>query len=129
VTGAQLLDDACFPLHPHSLIQPAPDWWPSPYLFPNDEGSLGHQASFKKVLGDRVAGGRRSSFSADDLCSTYATPLRAGGVADEWVTQLLRQGDATVFKKYSQMKLQMRRKPSQSSTGRRMSPACVLTQR
>jgi hypothetical protein len=30
-------------------------------------------------------------------------------VADEWVTQLLRQGDAQVFKKYSQMKLQMQR--------------------
>jgi hypothetical protein len=30
-------------------------------------------------------------------------------VADEWVTQMLRQGDAKVFKKYSQMKLQMRR--------------------
>jgi hypothetical protein len=30
--------------------------------------------------------------------------LSAGGVADEWVTQLLRQGDAKVFKKYSQMK-------------------------
>jgi len=35
--------------------------------------------------------------------------LSAGGVADEWVTQMLRQGDAQVFKKYSQMKLQMRR--------------------
>ena len=32
-----------------------------------------------------------------------------GGVADEWVTQMLRQGDAQVFKKYSQMKLQMKR--------------------
>jgi len=32
-----------------------------------------------------------------------------GGVADEWVTQLLRQTDAKVFKKYSQMKLQMKR--------------------
>jgi hypothetical protein len=30
-------------------------------------------------------------------------------VADEWVTQLLRQSDAKVFKKYSQMKLQMKR--------------------
>ena len=40
------------------------------------------------------------------LRSTYATRLSAGGVADEWVTQLLRQGDAKVFKKYSQMKLQ-----------------------
>ena len=38
-------------------------------------------------------------------------PPRARGVAagDEWVTQLLRQGDAKVFKKYSQMKLQMKR--------------------
>jgi hypothetical protein len=35
--------------------------------------------------------------------------LSAGGVADEWVTQLLRQGDAKVFKKYSQRKLQMKR--------------------
>ena len=44
-----------------------------------------------------------------DLRSTYATRLSAGGVADEWVTQMLRQGDAQVFKKYSQMKLQMKR--------------------
>jgi len=44
-----------------------------------------------------------------DLRSTYGTRLSAGGVADEWVTQLLRQGDAKVFKKYSQMKLQMKR--------------------
>ena len=44
-----------------------------------------------------------------DLRSPYATRLSTGGVADEWVTQLLRQGDAKVFKKYSQMKLQMKR--------------------
>jgi integrase len=42
-------------------------------------------------------------FRIYDLRSTYATRLSAGGVADEW-TQLLRQGDAKVFKKYSQMK-------------------------
>ena len=48
-------------------------------------------------------------FAIYDLRSTYATRLSAGGVADEWVTQLLRQGDAKVFKKYSQMKLQMKR--------------------
>jgi hypothetical protein len=41
--------------------------------------------------------------------TTYATRLSARGIADEWVTQLLRQGDAQVFKKYSQMKLQMKR--------------------
>jgi integrase len=48
-------------------------------------------------------------FRIYDLRSTYATRLSAGGVADEWVTQLLRQSDAQVFKKYSQMKLQMKR--------------------
>ena len=39
--------------------------------------------------------------------------MSAGGVAEEWVTQLLRQGDAKVFKKYSQMKLQMKREALQ----------------
>lgn len=48
-------------------------------------------------------------FRIYDLRSTYATRLSAGGVADEWVTQLLRQGDAKLFKKYSQMKLRMKR--------------------
>jgi integrase len=49
-------------------------------------------------------------FRIYDLRSTYATRLSAGGVADEWVTQLLRQDDA---KKYSQMKLQMKREALQ----------------
>jgi integrase len=48
-------------------------------------------------------------FRLYDLRSTSATRLSAGGVADEWVTQMLRQTDAKVFKKYSQMKLQMKR--------------------
>jgi len=52
-------------------------------------------------------------FRVCDLRSTYATRLSAGGVADEWVTQLLRQGDSKVFKKYSQMKLQMKREALQ----------------
>jgi hypothetical protein len=45
------------------------------------------------------------------MISVRRTPRAssAGGGADEWVTQLLRQGDAKVFKKYSQMKLQMTR--------------------
>lgn len=38
-----------------------------------------------------------------------ATRLSAGGVADEWMAHMLRQGDAKVLKKYSQMKLQMKR--------------------
>ncbi len=48
-------------------------------------------------------------FSHLRLRSTYATRLGPGGAADEWVTQMLRQGEAKVFKKYSQMKLQMKR--------------------
>ena len=52
-------------------------------------------------------------FRIYDLRSTYATRLSAGGVADEWVTQLLLQRDAKVFKKYSQMNLQMKREALQ----------------
>jgi integrase len=48
-------------------------------------------------------------FRIYDLRSTYATRLSAGGVADEWVTQLLRQGNSQVFKRYSHMKLQIKR--------------------
>jgi len=47
------------------------------------------------------------------LRSTYATPLSAGGVADAWVTQLPRQDDSAVFKKHSQIKLQMKREALQ----------------
>jgi integrase len=82
---------------------------PGHYLFPSDKNPDVHQKSFKTVwrLALRRAGIRY--FRIYDLRSTYATRLSAGGVADEWVTQLLRQGDAKVFKKYSQMKLQMKR--------------------
>ena len=82
---------------------------PGPHLFPSDEAAIGHQTTFKTVwrLTLKRAGVRY--FRIYDLRSTYATRLSAGGVADEWVTQLLRQGDAKVFKKYSQMKLQMKR--------------------
>ncbi|MGB9484544.1 MAG: hypothetical protein WCD04_00315, partial [Terriglobia bacterium] len=40
---------------------------------------------------------------------TFATRLSAGGVADHFVSQMLRQGDAQVFKRYSQAKLTMMR--------------------
>jgi len=57
-------------------------------------------------------------FRLYDLRSTYATRLSAGGVADEWVIQMLRQGDSQVFKKYSQMKLQ----DEEGSAGQNQSP-------
>ena len=48
-------------------------------------------------------------FSLYELRHTFATRLSAGGVADHFVTQMLRQGDAAVFKRYSQAKLNMMR--------------------
>ncbi len=57
----------------------------------------------KKAAGQRIYGRH----------STYAMRLSAGGVADEWVTQLLRQGEAKAFKKYSEMKLQIEREAPQ----------------
>ena len=82
---------------------------PSPFLFPNPHNPLGYQGSFKKVWATTLRKAKVPYFRIYDLRSTYATRLSAGGVADEWVTQFLRQGDAKVFKKYSQMKLQMKR--------------------
>ena len=79
------------------------------YLFPSDDNPRGHQVTFKTAWAATLRRARVPYFRLYDLRSTYATRLSAGGVADEWVTQLLRQGDAKVFKKYSQMKLQMKR--------------------
>ena len=80
-----------------------------PWLFPNGSRPAAHQQSFKKVWSSTLHKAKIRHFRLYDLRSTYATRLSAGGVADEWVTQLLRQGDSKVFKKYSQMKLQMKR--------------------
>jgi integrase len=78
-------------------------------LFPSDRNRRGHQTTFKTVWRNTLRRAKVPYFRIYDLRSTYATRLSAGGVADEWVTQMLRQGDAQVFKKYSQMKLQMKR--------------------
>jgi site-specific recombinase XerD len=48
-------------------------------------------------------------FAPYELRHTFPTRLSAGGVADHMVTQMLRQGDAEVFKLYSQAKLGMMR--------------------
>ena len=80
-----------------------------PYLFPSNNNPSGHQKSLKTAWHKTLKRAGVPYFRIYDLRSTYATRLSAGGVADEWVTQLLRQGDARVFKKYSQMKLQMKR--------------------
>jgi integrase len=81
----------------------------SPYLFPSDQNPSGHIRTLKTTWEATLRRAKVPYFRIYDLRSTYATRLSAGGVADEWVTQMLRQGDAQVFKKYSQMKLQMKR--------------------
>jgi len=79
------------------------------YLFPSELNSEGHQRTLKTVWRLTLKRAGVPYFRLYDLRSTYATRLSDGGVADEWVTQLLRQGDSQVFKKYSRMKLQMQR--------------------
>ena len=80
-----------------------------PYLFPSGLNPTGHLKKLKTVWTKTLRRAKIPYFRIYDLRSAYATRLSAGGVADEWVTQLLRQSDAQVFKKYSQMKLRMKR--------------------
>ena len=68
------------------------------WLFPSDEITSGHQKTLKTVWHATLRRAKVAYFRIYDLRSTYATSLSAGGVADEWITQLLRQGDAKVFK-------------------------------
>jgi integrase len=82
---------------------------PRPFLFPSDLNKTGHQVTLKTVWSKTLRRAKIPYFRIYHLRSTYATRLSAGGVADEWVTQLLRQGDSQVFKRYCQMKLQMKR--------------------
>ena len=79
------------------------------FLFPSDLNQTGHLGSLRTAWRKALKRAGVPYFRLYDLRSTYATRLSAGGVADEWVIQMLRQGDSQVFKKYSQMKLQMKR--------------------
>jgi integrase len=80
-----------------------------PFLFPSDRNPSGHQTALETVWQKTLRRAKILYFRIYDLRSTYATRLSAGEVADGWVTQMLRQSDAQVFKKYAQMKLRMRR--------------------
>jgi hypothetical protein len=89
---------------------------------------VGHQTTIKTAWRLTLRRAKVPYFRIYDLRSTYPTRLSAGGVAGEWVTQLLRQGDAKVFKKYSPMKLQMKREALQKLNRRANESACVLGQ-
>jgi integrase len=82
---------------------------PGEWLFPSSRKSDQPYKSAKRIWRSTLRKAEVPYFRIYDLRSTYATRLSAGGVADEWVIQLLRQGNSDVFKKYSQMKLAMKR--------------------
>jgi integrase len=96
------------------------------FLFPSDRIPNTHQTRFKTVWRKTLQRANIPYFRIYDLRSTYATRLSAGGVADEWATQMLRQSDAQVFKKYSQMKLQMKREALEKLNRRASETAPVV---
>lgn len=98
------------------------------FLFPSDLNQEGHLRSLRTAWRKALTRAGVSYFRLYDLRSTYATRLSAGGVADEWVIQMLRQGDSQVFKKYSQMKLQMKREALDKINRRANEMSAVLTQ-
>jgi integrase len=99
------------------------------FLFPSDLNQEGHLRSLRTAWRKALKRAGVPYFRLYDLRSTYATRLSAGGVADEWVIQMLRQGDSQVFKKYSQMKLQMKREALHKINRRANEMSAVLTQR
>lgn len=98
------------------------------FLFPSDLNQEGHLRSLRTAWRKALKRAGVPYFRLYDLRSTYATRLSAGGVADEWVIQMLRQGDSQVFKKYSQMKLQMKREALDKINRRANEMSAVLTQ-
>ena len=62
------------------------------FLFPGEKTATEHLKSVKTAWTNALRRAGVPDFRIYDLRSTYATRLSAGGVADEWVTQMLRQG-------------------------------------
>jgi integrase len=83
----------------------------SEYLFPSPKpgAQKPHMTNVRKIWGATLKRAGVPYFAPYELRHTFATRLSAGGVADHMVTQMLRQGDAEVFKRHSQAKLGMMR--------------------
>jgi integrase len=81
------------------------------YVFPTPRsgGRKPHITNLRKAWVATLKKAGVPYFSLYELRHTFATRLSAGGVADHFVTQMLRQSDAGVFKRYSQAKLNMMR--------------------
>jgi len=83
----------------------------SEYLFPSPKAtsSKPYITNVRKGWAATLKNAGVPYFALYELRHTFAARLSAGGVADHMVTQMLRQGDAEVFKLYSQAKLGMMR--------------------
>ena len=83
----------------------------SDYLFPSPRmgSSKPHITTVHTLWNRTLQRAGLPHFSLYELRHTFATRLSTGGGADHFVTQMLRQGDAAVFKRYSQAKLNMMR--------------------
>ncbi|HUE22489.1 MAG TPA: tyrosine-type recombinase/integrase [Bryobacteraceae bacterium] len=81
------------------------------YLFPAQSEKQANRTSgpLKKIWRATLGRAGVPYFPLYELRHTFATRLSAGGVADHFVSQMLRQGDAGVFKRYSHGKLNMMR--------------------
>ena len=84
---------------------------PGSYLFatPKAGAKEPYITNLREVWAGTLKRAGAPYFALHELRQTFATRLSAGGVADHMVTQMLRQGDADVFKLYSQAKLGMMR--------------------
>jgi integrase len=76
----------------------------SEYLFPTPSkmAKKPYITSLRRIWEKTLRRAGVPYFPLYHLRHTFATRLSAGGVADHFVTQMLRQGDSRVFKRYSQ---------------------------
>ena len=74
----------------------------SDYLFPSPrlDSRKPHIGKVRTLWNRTLLRAGLPHFSLYELRHTFATRLSAGGVADHFVTQMLRQGDSQVFKRY-----------------------------
>jgi len=81
------------------------------YLFPcpKRRSKKPYIQSLKQTWAGTLKRAKVHYFPLYHLRHTFATRLSAGGVSDHFVTLMLRQGDAQVFKRYSQATLNMKR--------------------
>lgn len=81
----------------------------SEFLFPSPKSTAErpYMSGLKKIWAATLQRAGVPHFSCMSCVTLLATRLSAGGAADHFVTQTLRQGDGGIFKLYSQAKLNM----------------------